>query len=532
MIERFRIWMVRRFLARLKTPRDVARMAFRKYAARMALVDAQRSVTYAELGQRTFRIAAAWRALGVKSGDVVAVRLRDGVCQVEARLAAAECGVVLSLLAPWSTLEQLTLSLELVEPRLFVHDGSDCALILELQRRFPALIPLCLQNSEPAWLAPGPAAPCAGDIDPADTQMLGFTSGTTGAPKLMSATYGVYLSAIRLMLDNVGVGKPGATADVMLVGIPLTGAGSGMLLHTLLAGGCLVVPQRYDAQTLIEAIARHRATRLFTTPSLLIDMLDHPLLDQIDLASLRNIIYGTEMMPAAKLEEALRRLGPILQQGYGSAEVLPPVSMLQSHEHMQDGQVAARSVLMSCGRVVPQVSVRIVDEAGRDLPAGTPGEVLVKSPTLFRGYGRQPDPNSDSFREGFLRIGDMGALAADGYLTMLGRKPDVLQRDGQTIFPRYVEEALHDHPCIKEASYVQGPQGMAMAFSLRCTHRSPQVQGYWSAELAQHLQTRIPHWQVPDSYHLFDELPRSPLGKVLRREVRARLATLEATTVS
>ena len=78
MIERFRIWMVRRFLARLKTPRDVARMAFRKYAARMALVDAQRSVTYAELGQRTFRIAAAWRALGVKSGDVVAVRLRDG----------------------------------------------------------------------------------------------------------------------------------------------------------------------------------------------------------------------------------------------------------------------------------------------------------------------------------------------------------------------------------------------------------------------------------------------------------------------
>ena len=71
-----------------------------------------------------------------------------------------------------------------------------------------------------------------------------------------------------------------------------------------------------------------------------------------------------------------------------------------------------------------------------------------------------------------------------------------------------------------------------MAFSLRCTHRSPQVQGYWSAELAQHLQTRIPHWQVPDSYHLFDELPRSPLGKVLRREVRARLATLEATTVS
>ena len=532
MIERFRTWMVRCYLARLKTPRDVARVAFRKYAARMAVVDEQRSVTYAELGQRTYRIAAAWRSLGVKSGDVVAVCLSDSVCQVEARLAAAECGSVLCLLAPWSSTEQLALSLGLVEPKLFIHDGSDAALNLELNRRFPTLIQLRLQDGEPAWLTPGPAAPCAGEIDPLETLSLGFTSGTTGTPKLMSATYGVYLTSIRLMVDNVGVGRSSATPDVMLVGIPLTGAGSGVLLPTLLSGGCLVVPTRYDAPSLIEAIARYRVTRVFTTPSLLIDMLDHPRLDEMDTSSLRNIIYGTEMMPAAKLEEALRRFGPILQQGYGSAEVLPPVSMLQPREHMPDGQPAPRSVLMSCGRVVPQVSVRIVDEDGRDLPAGTPGEVLVKSPTLFRGYGKRPDLSSDNFRDGFLRIGDMGVLTTDGYLTMLGRKPDVLQRDGQTIFPRYVEEALHDHPSIKEASYVQGPQGTVMAFSLRWAHRRPQAQGYWSAELAQHLQTRVPSWQAPDHYHLFDELPRSPLGKVLRREVRARLVTHDATMVS
>ena len=528
MIDGLRTWLVRRFLARLKTPRDVARFAFRRYAKRVAVVDAQCSVTYAELGRRTYRIAAAWSGLGIKPGDVIAVHLPDGIAQVEARLAAAECGAVLSLLAPWSTAEQIAASLLILEPRLFVHDGSDPAMCLELSRRFPKLIQLILQAGEPEWLAPGPAAPCAVAVDPQDTLALGFTSGTTGTPKVMTATYGVYLTSIRLMVDNVGLGKPGARPDTMLVGIPLTGAGSGVLLPTLLSGGCLVVPPRYEAQTLIECIARHRATRLFTTPSLLIDMLDHPLLDQTDISSLHNIIYGTEMTPVAKLEEALRRFGPILQQGYGSAEVLPPVSMLQPHQHMQDGRPAAREVLMSCGRVVPQVTVRIIDEAGNDLPPGTPGQVLVKSPTLFRGYWKRPDLNADNLRNGFLHIGDIGVLSTDGYLTLLGRKPDILQRDGRVIYPRLVEEMLHDHSAIKEATFVQGPTGAVMAFSLRRAWRAPRHRGYWGTELARHLQSRVQDWQLPDSYHLFDELPRSPLGKVLRREVRARLAASAA----
>ncbi len=531
MMERFRTWMVRRFLRRLQTPRDVARFACRRYATRMAVADAQRSVTYAVLGQRTFRIAAAWRGMGVKAGDVVAVRLPDGICQVEARLAAAECGAILTLLAPWTTREQLLASLPLVEPKLFVHDGRDAGLSRELADRFPEVRQLVLHGGDPDWLPKGPVAPCPGKIDPRETLTLGFTSGTTGTPKVMTATYGVYLTAIRMMVDNVGVGKPGARPDTTLVGIPLTGAGSGVLLPSLLGGGMLVIPARYDAPALIESIERYGATRLFTTPSLLIDMLDHPLLDQVDTSSLTSLLYGTEMTPVAKLEEALRRFGPVLQQGYGSAEVLPPVSMLQPHEHWVDGQPAPRTVLMSCGRVVPQVTVRIVDDEGRDVPVGTPGEVLVKSPTLFRGYWKRPELSAQSFVDGFLRIGDMGMLSPDGYLTTLGRKPDLLHRDGRVIFPRLVEEALHDYPAIKEASYVQGPQGTVMAFSLRRAWRGTQPREYWSTELSRHLQSRVPAWQLPDDYQLFEELPRSPLGKVLRREVRERLAALATPRV-
>lgn len=523
MISWLRTKAVQMFLARLKTPRDVARWAFAKYANRVAVVDARGRVTYTELGQRTYRTAAAWRRMGVNCGDVVAVRLPDGICQVEARLAAAECGAVLNLLAPWSTVDQLVAALSVVEPRVFIHDGHNAAVCQELARRFPTMLQVSLENGNPEWTSLDLALPCAGSIDPEATLSLGFTSGTTGTPKITTATHGVYLTSIRLMVANVGVVPPGDKPDTTLVGIPLTGAGSGLLLPTVLAGGRLVIPRRYDAQSLIECIEQQRVTRLFTTPSLLIDMLDHELLDKVDLSSLRNLIYGTEMMPVAKLEEALLRFGPILQQGYGSAEVLPPVSMLQPRDHMHNGRPAVREVLMSCGRVVPQVTVRIVDEDGSDVPAGTPGNVLVKSPTLFRGYGQGPDQGGDHLSGGFLRIGDMGMLDSKGYLTLLGRKPDVLRRDGRAIYPRYVEEALHDHPAIKEAAYVQGPQGLVMVFSLRRAWRDDTALKRWRTELKLHLRSRVLEWQLPDSYLLMDELPRSQLGKLLRREVRDHL---------
>lgn len=525
MFAALRIWLVRRLLARLKTPRDVLRFAARRYAARVALVEGARSLTYAELGARVFRIARAWHGMGVMPGNGVAVQLPDGIHQIEARLAAAECGAVLTLLPPWSAEHEVVQSLRVVHPSLFIHAGRSAEQLAELRRQLPGVEPRALGGGqEEEWLAGGAAQPCAHAIDPNATASLGFTSGTTGRPKVLSATHAVYLTSLRLIVDHVGIAPAAAVPDTMLVGVPLTGAGSGVVLPTLLAGGALVIPPRHDAQALLESIPRHRVTRLFTTPSLLIDMLDHPLLERASLATLRNIIYGTEMMPVAKLVEALRRLGPILQQGYGSAEVLPPVSLLQPHQHMHGDRPAPRAVLMSSGRVVPGVSVRVVDEAGRARPCGEVGEVLVQSPTVFRGYWKRPDLSAAALRGGCLHTGDMGLLNADGELTLLGRKADLLWRGERVIYPRLVEELMHDHPAIKEACFVQRGPDVVMAFSLRQAWRAAQPAAYWREAVARHLAASVAAWQMPDDYVLFDELPRSPLGKVLRRELRELLA--------
>jgi acyl-CoA synthetase (AMP-forming)/AMP-acid ligase II len=203
--------------------------------------------------------------------------------------------------------------------------------------------------------------------------------------------------------------------------------------------------------------------------------------------------------------------------------VLPPVAMLQPHQHMTGGAPAPRAVLMSTGKVVPTVTLRIIDEAGRDLPRGQIGQVLVKSPTLFRGYWKRPDLSAQTIRDGYLYTGDMGMVSADGYLTLYGRKPDLVQRDGRVIYPRIVEEALHDHPAVKEASLVQVGARVVMAVSLRRDWRDLPPADGWDREFRRHLAHRVEAWQLPDVFELFEELPRSPLGKVLRREVRAAL---------
>jgi fatty-acyl-CoA synthase len=519
MLNALRTWWVQRLLSSMTTPRDVARWAFAHHGKRLAVQDARRQLSYEALGQRCLRIAAGWRAMGLRAGDVVAVWLPDGVAQVEARLAAAECGAVLAALPHWCSTAQVQGSLQHLDARLLVHDGSDPAGVAQLCQQRPGLQDLVLADGQEAWL-PERADPDDQLLHADHLASVTLTSGTTGAPKLLRTAHGTRLhSLLAMVAHGLVVGGDSGSAR-WLSGIALCGAGSDVLLPCLLGGACLLIPPRVDAGSLLDWAARHQVTRLLLTPSQLIDLLDHPRLLTTRLPQLKHILYGAECMPVAKLEEALRHFGPILQQVYGSAEVLPPVALLHAADHVQGDRSASRDVLMSCGKPVPGVSVRIVDEADNDLPPGQCGRVLVHSPSAFQGYLQRPALNATVLHQGYLRMGDVGAMGKDGRLTVLGRQADVLHRDDRTVYPRLIEEVAHDHPAIKEAVLVQGRQGLVLVFSLRRAHRGRQAARPWRDTLAQHLTTRLQPWQMPDDYLLLDELPRSPLGKVLRRHLR------------
>lgn len=511
-------------VSRFKSIRDVSRWAFRRYANSTALITEQGTLSFAQLGDRVFRLAQAMNSLGVQKGDSLFVLISGGQAQNEARLAAAEIGVVLTLLPIQIASSRVLSAAQLIKPKLIIHDPQlDLTTVRDLAAALPNLLFLVTGLDYEAQLAAHPPRESGVEVNQNDIAALGFTSGTTGQPKVLAATHGTYLKSLKLTLQNVDVGSKRATRNVFLIGIPLAGAGSGVVIPALFGGAAFLIPAKFEAGEFLDSIARHRITLMFITPSLLIDILDHPQLDQYDMSSLHTIIYGTELMPAAKLEEALRRFGPILQQGYGSAEVLPPVSMLQKSAHWHAGRPAARDVLTSVGLVVAGVHVIIGDETDAPLPTGAIGQVLIKSPTVFQGYWQRPDLNAEVLRGGYLHTSDMGYFDINGYLHVLGRRADLITRNNHITYPRRVEEIVHDFAAVKEASLVQVGTRAILAVSLRRSYRQAADYPVVAAALQEFLQKRIPIEDMPDDVSIFEELPRSPLAKVLRREVRAAL---------
>jgi len=517
-------------LDRLTLPREVMQFAWEHYPERTALIGPDEEWTYAQLHRRVQMLAQALARMGLRKGNRCYMQLANGCDQLQASMAAMQTGVILIGIPRNAGSNVLGFFCQNVPPAGLLYEAGGEADVALLRRLAPGI---ALYRHDP--LAPCPEAPIADaaavPLSPDDISMIGFSSGTTGAPKVLQASYGTYLTGMRLIVKHVLPAQRAAGPMTMLVCIPVAGAGSGVVLPTWFTGGTLIIPAACTADECLRLIPLHRVTNIFITPSLLIDLLDHPLLDCTDLSSLRSILYGTELMPAAKLEEALQRFGPILQQGYGSAEVLPPVTLLQPQDHMRDGRPAPRSVLGSVGKAVPEVQIIIAsDDDDLALPANTIGNVLIKSPTQFQGYLNRPEANGKVLRAGWLRMGDIGFLDDDGLLHVLGRGPDLIRRHGRITYPRYAEEALHDHPAIKETVCVQVGEQALMVASLRQDWRWCLEDATLTQALMDFLGARLPAQDMPDGVRLLRELPRSPLGKVLRREVRELFAAEQCAT--
>ena len=518
----FRRFLIQLILRRFRVPRDAVRFAFSKYPERIALITQRGSLTYGILADRVYRLASGWHAAGVRKGNHVYTQLPDDWEQIEVRLAAYELGAILTSFNETHSSDFILNASQIATPRVFIFhpDFAKTAELLSNQR--PSMLQLKTgdHGSYETLIAGSPAKPSANYVRPRDVAALNFTSGTTGPPKGLFVNQNVALISLRLTVANVNVGAK--EQDIFLVCIPLTGAGSGTVLPTLIAGTTLLIPPKYEVGVFIQWIEKYKVTRAFMTPSQLIDLLDSPDLAAHDISSLRNLIYGTAPMPAAKLEEAILRLGPILQQGYGMAEVLPPVSLLQMEQHIHRGEPAARNILTSAGRVVNGVKVQIVDEQSQQLKPGEIGEISIQSPTIFSGYWKQNDSTSKVMQDGWFRTSDYGFFDEYGLLYILDRKPDLIHRENRTIYPRLVEEAVHDHPAVKEACLVKPDDSseMILFVSLREQWRTPQRRWNLTQEISNFLCDKVQDWQMPDKIILLDELPRSFLQKVLRKDLR------------
>lgn len=245
-------------------------------------------------------------------------------------------------------------------------------------------------------------------------------------------------------------------------------------------------------------------------------MLQAKMSGHTDLSSLREVLYGAAPMPLDVYADAVERLGCGFRQVYGMTEVGGPFVTLGPDEHPAPGDVTAR---IPCGRVVPGMSARAVDEAGRELPTGEIGEIVVRGPGVMQGYWNDPGATRAITRDGWIRTGDLGFMDAEGRISLVDRTKDVIIRAGQNVYPSEIERALMTHPAVRDAAVVGMPDEdygeVPLAYVALEAGAEPSA-----AELLAHVTGLLAPYKRPRRVEFIEQVPRNPAGKIIKKLLR------------
>ena len=486
-----------------------------------AITDGGGSVAYGALAERITRMAGSLRGpLGLNQGDRVMVLMENRREFLEALFAcwiAGLCAVPVNAK---------------LHAREVAHIGNDCdaAALFTSEAMLEGLIahthlaadsPLRMVAGSASYesLAEGQAVVCA-PVDPADPAWLFYTSGTTGTPKGATLSHRNLLTMTLAYYADIEAVSPGRT---MLHAAPLShGAGLYALPH-MLGGGHQVIVSRFDAQQILDAFARHPSVSMFAAPTMLNRLVEAARGVPNAARQLRSVIYGGAPMYVSDLQRALDVLGPRLYQLYGQGESPMTITGLSKHDHQGPLDAAHLARLASCGLPRTGVEVRVVNDSGEPAGVGESGEITTRSDCVMRGYWNNPKATADALRDGWLRTGDIGAFDELGYLTLRDRSKDMIISGGHNIYPREIEEVLLRHASVLECSVVgrEHPQwGEVPVAFVVCHSRAAETMQALDALCLEH----IARFKRPREYRFVDALPKNNYGKVLKTELRARLA--------
>jgi len=277
----------------------------------------------------------------------------------------------------------------------------------------------------------------------------------------------------------------------------------------------VLIPAPVPEQVLA-LIEQHRITSFFAPPTVWISLLRHPDFDRRDLGCLVNLYYGASIMPVPVLHELRARLPKVRAFNcYGQTEIAPLATVLRPEEH--DARPA------SCGRPALNVETRVVDPEMRDVPPGSQGEIVHRSPQLLLGYWNKPAETAEAFAGGWFHSGDVGFFDEAGYLFIVDRIKDVIKTGGTMVASREVEEALFTHPAVSEVAVIALPdpkwvEAVTAVVVLRRDHQATE------AELIAHARQTLAPFKLPKRIFFADTLPRNTAGKLLKRELRKQFA--------
>ncbi len=483
---------------------------------RDAIIIGNERISYRETDRRANRVANGLLAAGLKPGARIALLDKNDANYFELQFGCAKAGMVLVPINWRLAPPEIAFIVKDAASAMLFY-GPDFAPVVDAIKAELGNIPLVPlgvpgRDSFAAWRERQSDVEPRTHTTPDDTVLQLYTSGTTGRAK------GVQLCARGLLVSLPGFVEIGVCRDddIYLLPMPFFHIGGSAMAILAIATGCpAVVIRDLDPKVLLDAIATHRATIMFLVPAVILFMLNVPSIGDIDLSSLRLILYGGSPIPVALLTRAMAVFKCGFGQVYGMTEAHGTITYLGAEDHDPDN--ATR--LKSCGRAIPDVEMRVVDADDREVSDGTVGEIVCRAVKVMSGYWNRPEENTRAIRDGWFHTGDAGYRDADGYYYIHDRVKDMIVSGGENIYPAEVENALYGHPAIQDVAVIGVPDDKWGETVKACVVLKPGAAAT-ADDLIAFVRQRIGGFKLPRSVDFMAELPRNATGKFLKRALR------------
>ncbi|MFO1398702.1 MAG: AMP-binding protein [Burkholderiales bacterium] len=483
-----------------------------------------RSWTYDEIGELSCRIANGLLAAGFGRDVKGAVWAGNDPIAWTCTLGLWRAGMAWVPVNPRGTPQECR----------YVVDSFDCEVIF-FQRAFAPLVEalrpklakvrlwVCIDGelagapSLATWAGAQPATKPDVAVDLDDVVMLAATGGTTGVPKGVMNTH----RSVQTFIANymMAITYPAGVTPVNLAAAPMTHTAGVLSVPCSARGGTVVVLTKPDPAALLGAIAKHRVTEFFLPPTVIYRLLEMPGIEKADFSSLAYFMYGAAPMSVEKLKRAIEVFGPVMTGGYGQTEAPASISYLRPDEHFVGGRLAPDARLASVGRPNPLVRVEILDEAGTCLPQGETGEICVRGDLVMKGYYKAPEKTAETIVDGWLHTGDVGHLDAEGYLHITDRRKDMIISGGFNVYPSEVEQVIWSHPAVQDCAVIGVPDAQWGEAVKAVVELKPGANVDGPALIAL-CKERLGSVKAPKSVDFLAALPRSSVGKVLKKDLR------------
>ena len=494
-----------------------------------AIVYEDKRYTFSQLNERVNRLANGLIKLGIKQGDRVAfLQVNCNQC-VETYFAVAKMGAIYLPLNFRAKEKELAYMLDTAEATTILIGDRYIPMIKAIQPEVKSLKNLISIEKKYDDLLyyedivqSSPADEVVAEIDEKDTTILMYTAGTTGFPKGVMLSHQSFSS---YMLENVSPANPESDESNILT-VPLYHvAGIQAMMAAIYGGRTLVMERQFEPEEWMTLVETEKANRAMMVPTMLKQLLDHPDFKKHDLSSLRVITYGAAPMPLPVIRKALEEFpGVSFINAFGQTETASTITALGPEDHVLTGTEEEKERklkrLASIGKPMPDVEMKVIDDDGKTLEPNEVGEILARGPRVMSGYWKDEEKTAKTIdKDGWVHTGDIGYVDEDGYYFLSGRSSDMIIRAGENISPEELENVIREHPKVEDVAVIGVPDE-TWGEEPRAVVIPRKGEKPTEEEIMEWCRKGLASFKRPRTVVFVDDLPRNPMGKLIKKDIR------------